>query len=413
MAQVNLTLNHEELVALLGGNREEAFKKLVEKILNEALLAESAEQLYADPYERNSDRTDYRNGTRERELTTKIGKIVLEVPRHRNSPFHTTLFELYQRSEIALLNTMAEMVIAGVSTRKVSRVIELICGKSYSKSTVSEVCKRLDPEIAKFRERHLDGQDYPFIMVDATYFKAREDHKIVSKALFVAVGYTSLGKREVLYFNVYDAETNDAWLDFFEHLKKNGLKEPLLLTSDAHKSIRYAASKVYPGTPWQRCQFHFMKNILDAAPNSQRAGLQLDLREMFNAETVAEARRKRDSIIDDYSDVAEKSMELLDNGFEDSMTIHMLPKEMRVHLRTSNTLERLNRELKRRSNVIQIFPNKASILRLMGSVLIEENDKLITKHMCFYYASFDKVTQETRVKLQALAVEQHKLLEAA
>lgn len=413
MAQVNLTLNHEELVALLGGNREEAFKKLVEKILNEALLAESAEQLDAGHYERTADRTDYRNGTRERALTTKIGKIVLEIPRHRAYPFHTTLFETYQRSEVALLNTMAEMVIAGVSTRKIGRVIELICGKSYSKSTVSEVCKRLDPEITKFRERRLDDQEYPFLMVDATYFKAREDHKIVSKALFVAVGYTPFGKKEVLYFNVYDAETNNAWIDFFDHLKKNGLKEPLLLTSDAHKSIRYAASQVYPGMPWQRCQFHFTKNILDAAPNSQRAGLQLDLREMFNAKTADEARRKRDSIIEEYSGVAEKAMEILDSGFEDSMTIYILPKEMHIHLRTSNTLERINRELKRRSTVIQIFPNKASIMRLMGSVLIDENDKLITKRMSFYSVSYDKITAETRVKLQTIAIEQQKLLEAA
>ena len=155
MAQVNITLNHEELVALLGGNREEAFKHLVEKILNEALLAESTAQLGAEKYERSDTRTDQRNGTRERELTTKIGTIVLEVPRHRLSPFHTTLFETYQRSETALLNTMAEMVIMGVSTRKVSNVIEMICGKEYSKSTVSEVCKRLDPEIKDFQNRDL------------------------------------------------------------------------------------------------------------------------------------------------------------------------------------------------------------------------------------------------------------------
>lgn len=413
MAQINLTLNHEELVALLGGNREEAFKKLVEKILNEALLAESADQLEAGHYERSSDRKDYRNGVREREFTTRIGKLTLEIPRHRNNPFHTTLFETYQRSEIALLNTMAEMVIAGVSTRKVSRVIELICNKSYSKTTVSEVCKRLDPEIRSFRNKRLDESEFPFLMVDATYFKVRENHKIISKALFTAVGYTPLGKREILYFNVYDSETNDAWLDFFEHLKANGLKEPLLLTSDAHKSIRYASSKVYPGTPWQRCQFHFTKNILDAVPNSHRIGLQQELRAMFNAETISEARKLKNAIIDDYSSISEKAMEILDLGFEDSMTIHMLPIEMRVHLRTSNTIERLNRELKRRSDVIQIFPNKSSVLRLMGSVLIEENDKLVIKHMCFYRASFSKVTQETRIKLQTLAVEQHKLLEAA
>lgn len=412
MAQVNITLNHEELIALLGGDREEAFKHLVEKILNEALLAESADQLGAEKYERSDNRTDQRNGTRERELTTKIGTIVLEVPRHRLSPFHTTLFETYQRSETALLNTMAEMVIMGVSTRKVSNVIEMICGKEYSKSTVSEVCKRLDPEIKNFQNRDLSACEFPFIMVDATYFKVRENHRVISKAVFIAVGYTQEGKKEVLYFNVYDNESNDTWLDFFEHLKANGLKDPMLLTSDAHKSIRYAAFKVYPKTPWQRCQFHFTKNILDAAPNSQRPGLEIELRQMFNSKSIAEARKKRDSILSDYSDVAPKAMELLDAGFEDSMTIYMLPERMQVHLRTSNTIERLNRELKRRSDVIQIFPNSASLLRLMGSVIIDQNDIMLMKRMCFGKVAYASITQETCIKLQTLALEQQKLLAA-
>ncbi len=412
MAQVNITLNHEELVALLGGDREEAFKHLVEKILNEALLAESTTQLGAEKYERSDNRTDQRNGTRERELTTKIGTIVLEVPRHRLSPFHTTLFETYQRSETALLNTMAEMVIMGVSTRKVSNVIEMICGKEYSKSTISEVCKRLDPEIKEFQNHDLSVHDYPFIMVDATYFKVRENHRVVSKALFIAVGLTTDGKKEVLYFNVYDGETNDTWLDFFSHLKANGLKDPLMLTSDAHKSIRYAAFKVFPNTPWQRCQFHFTKNILDAAPNSQRPGLEIELRQMFLAKTLTAARKKRDDILSDYSDVAPKAMELLDNGFEDAMTVYMLPENTWRHLRTSNTIERLNRELKRRSDVIQIFPNEASLLRLMGSVLIDQNDILLMKRTSFGRKAYESISNETRIKLKTLAFEQQKIMAA-
>ena len=412
MAQVHITLNHEELIALLGGDREEAFKHLVEKILNEALLAESADQLGAEKYERSDNRTDQRNGTRERELTTKIGTIVLEVPRHRLSPFHTTLFETYQRSETALLNTMAEMVIMGVSTRKVSNVIEMICGKEYSKSTISEVCKRLDPEIKEFQNHDLSVHDYPFIMVDATYFKVRENHRVVSKALFIAVGLTTDGKKEVLYFNVYDGETNDTWLDFFSHLKANGLKDPLMLTSDAHKSIRYAAFKVFPNTPWQRCQFHFTKNILDAAPNSQRPGLEIELRQMFLAKTLTAARKKRDDILSDYSDVAPKAMELLDNGFEDAMTVYMLPENTWRHLRTSNTIERLNRELKRRSDVIQIFPNEASLLRLMGSVLIDQNDILLMKRTSFGRKAYESISNETRIKLKTLAFEQQKIMAA-
>ena len=170
----------------------------------------------------------------------------------------------------------------------------------------------------------LSIHDYPFIMVDATYFKVRENHRVVSKALFIAVGLTTDGKKEVLYFNVYDGENNDTWLDFFSHLKANGLKDPLMLTSDAHKSIRYAAFKVFPSTPWQRCQFHFTKNILDAAPKSQRPGLEVELKQIFLARSLTEARKKRDDILSDYSDIAPKAMELLDNGFEDAKEVYRI-----------------------------------------------------------------------------------------
>lgn len=167
MAQVNLTLEQEELLELLAGNREEAFKHLVEKLLNQVLLAESSEQLQADPYERSDNRKDYRNGSRERTLTTRIGTIELEVPRHRSKPFQTMLFDNYKRSEAALINTMVEMVINGVSTRKVSRVIEQLCGTEISKSFVSEACKQLDPDIEAFRKQPLDDKEFPFLMVDA------------------------------------------------------------------------------------------------------------------------------------------------------------------------------------------------------------------------------------------------------
>lgn len=161
MAQLNITLSQEELLELLAGNREVAFRHLIEKILNQALVAESTEQLKEEKYQRDTERTNYRNGSRDRELTTKIGTLVLNVPRHRNTPFHTQLFEEYSRSEVALLEAMAEMVVMGVSTRKVSSVMELICGKAFSKSTISEVTKRLDPEIEKFRNRQLSDKSYP------------------------------------------------------------------------------------------------------------------------------------------------------------------------------------------------------------------------------------------------------------
>jgi len=414
MAQVNLTLNQEEILQILSSTSSStAMRALLQSALNQFLLAESTEQLGAAPYERNESRTDSRNGHRDRPLTTRIGTITLSVPRHRHEPFHTVLFENYQRSEAALIATMAEMVVTGVSTRKVSQVMETLCGKEFSKSSVSEACKQLDEEVEAFRNRQLELGKYPFLMLDATYFKDREDHRTRSKAFMIAVGITGEGEREVLGFNVYDDESNPTWLSFVQSLKARGLSGIMMYTSDAHPSIRYAMSKEYSDAVWQRCQFHFIRNILDAAPKSQRAGLESELHELFNCETAEEARKQRDEIINDYADVAEKATDILDNGFEDAMTVMMLPKEMQRPLRTSNILERLNGELKRRSNVIKVFPNPESIIRLMGSVTIDYNEMLAGKRKLFYRTSMGKISAQTKVELKILAHTQAQQVKAA
>lgn len=414
MAQVNITLSQEEILHLLSSNDSSlAFKELLQSSLNQFLSAESAAQLKADPYERTEERQDHRNGSRERPLTTRIGRIILNVPRHRNEPFHTMLFENYQRNEAALITTMAEMVVGGVSTRKVARIMEELCGKEFSKSTVSQACKQLDAEVEAFRKRPIEGGHYPFLMLDATYFKVREDHRIVSKAFMIAVGITATGEREVLGFDLYDDESNSTWRSFIHSLKDRGLSDVILYTSDAHLSIRHAMGIEYPETVWQRCQFHFTRNILDAAPKQYKIGIEQELREMFNCETAALARKRRDEILSDYNSVAGKAMEILDNGFEDALTIMVLPKEMRRHLRTSNQLERLNGELKRRSEVIRIFPNPASVIRLMGAVAIDYNQTMISKRRMFYTVSFGRISEQTRIKLASLAKEQVKQVLAA
>ena len=413
MAQVNLTLNQEEILQLLSGSSEDAFKELLTKTLNQFLLAESTVQLKAEPYERNEERQDQRNGMRERDLTTRIGTLTLNVPRHRNHPFHTMLFENYQRSEAALITTMAEMVIDGVSTRKVSRVMEELCGKEYSRSTVSEACKGLDEAVENFQNRPIEAGRYPFLMLDATYFKVREDHRTVSRAFMVAVGITAVGEREVIGFGLYEDESNATWTAFVQSLKKRGLSGVIMFISDAHPSIRYAMGKEFPTTVWQRCQFHFLRNILDAAPKAYKAGLESELREMFNCESLTEARKRREEILADYADVAEKAMDILDNGFEDAMTVMMLPKEMWRPLRTSNCVERLNAELKRRSDVVKVFPNRASVLRLMGSVAIDCHEAMVQKKHLFYGTTLGKITPETKARLVELAREQSARAQAA
>ena len=408
MAQVNITLNQEEILQLFKEDTREAFRRLITKGLNSILKAESQEQLKAEPYERTLERTDSRNGTRDRELKTSIGTITLRVPRHRNQPFKTMIFENYCRSDAALIAGMAEMVVNGVSTRKVSRIMETLCGTSYSKSAVSELCKELDKGVEEFRNRPLTGE-YPFLTVDAAYFSVRENNRTVKKPLMIAYGSNEQGYREVLGFQVFSSESAKTWEDFLHGLKKRGLTGLLMVTSDAHGGIIQAVGKVYPEVPWQRCQFHFSKNILDDTPKKYQAGLGSELQEMFNARTLEDARKKRNSIIADYKDVAEKAMECLDDGFESSMTVMALPRGIQRYYRTSNHIERLNRELKRRSKVIGVFPNETSLVRLMGSVLIELNENRQTGRKIYSEKSYKALLNDRlKNKLKLIAAEQQR-----
>ena len=409
MAQLNITLNQDEMLLLLNNDRDDAFRLLLQASLNSLLKAESEEQLHAAPYERSSDRTDSRNGTRERGLVTRIGKLELLVPRHRNQPFKTMIFDNYTRSEAALIACMIEMVINGVSTRKVAQVVETLCGTTYSKSTVSELCKELDAKVEEFRGRPLI-KEYPFLTIDATYFKVRENHRIISKAFMIAFGTDETGHREILGCAVYAVESKETWRSFLKSLKDRGLGGVLMITSDAHEGLRDALAKEFPKVPWQRCQFHFSKNIADKTPKKYQAGLRTELQEMFNCQTIEEARKKRDSIIKDYQDVAETAMSCLDEGFESAMTVMTLPPYLRQYFRTSNHIERLNKELKRRSKVIGVFPNEASLLRLMGAVLMELNDAVQVRRAVFSPASYNALLQsDVPAKLIIIATEQHQL----
>ena len=376
MAQLNITLNQDEILLILQNNPGEGMRQILEKAINSILKVESANQLNAEPYERNEDRTDSRNGTRARNLNTRIGRLTLNVPRHRNVPFKTVIFENYSRSEAALVSTMAEMVVNGVSTRKVSKVIETLCGTSFSKSSVSEVCKDLDEAVQAFQNRPLTG-NYPFLTVDATYFKVREKGRIISKAFMTAYAINEGGLREVIGFGTYPKESQETW------------------------------------RPWQRCQFHFSKNITEKAPLKYQAGIRAELQEMFQCETIEKAREVRDAIIADYSDVAEAAMNCLDEGFDSAMTVMVFSKFLRRMLRTSNHIERLNREMKRRSKVIGIFPNEESIIRLMGSVLLERNDTAQNSKAIFSRKSYDELLRsDVPVKLVLIAEEQTQLLAA-
>ncbi len=411
MAQLHITLDQNEIMQLLLEDTGEAFKKLLEKSLNCFLKAESTEELRAQPYERTEERCDMRNGVRERNLTTRIGTLKLEVPRHRDVPFKTLIFENYERCEAALVTTMAEMVVSGVSTAKVGRVMETICNKNFSKQTVSEACKELDKPVEEFRNRSINTE-YPFLIVDATYLKVRENHRIVSKAFFVAMALTPNGRKEILGFDLADSETKESWKHFFVSLKNRGLHGVQMVTSDAHEGLVGAMQEVFPDVPWQRCQAHLVRNILDATPKHLRVGLKSELTEMFNCETIVGARARKEEIFNDYKEYAPKAMECLEMGFDDAMTVMELPVPMRRCTRTSNYLERLNREIKRRANVIGIFPNTQSAMRLVGSHLIHEHEYWMTKRELYYNNAYEALI-ERRPQLIKIAQLQQQLIQAA
>lgn len=375
MTQINITLETELLHELFTKDgKNDAFSKLLETILNQVLMEQSKEQLGAAPYERTEDRTAYRNGFRERELTTRIGTITLRIPRHRNGEFSTTMFERYQRSEQALVLAMIEMVINGVSTRKIEAVTQELCGSSFSKSTVSKLCQSLDPIVEAFRNRKL-SKSYPFVIADAIYLKIREEGRVRSSALMIAIGVNEEGYREVLGFEIADSESEIGWGNFFAKLKERGLEEVDLITSDNHKGLVQAIRKHFQGAVWQRCQTHFSRNVLDKAPKKYQPELRDSLNRIYNAKDEKDARELLAKTIQEFEGVAPKASRILEEGFDDVIAVMYLPEKYRRKLRTSNGLERLNEEIRRRDRVIRIYPNEASAIRLIGAILMEVDER--------------------------------------
>lgn len=403
MAQFNITLTEELLHGLFSSNgRDQAVAKLLEEIFNQVLIAQSKEQIGADPYERTDERTAYRNGFRDRQLTTRVGHLHLRVPRHRNGDFSTELFERYQRSEQALVLAMMEMVVNGVSTRKVENITEELCGKKFSKSTVSALCEKLDPVVKAFQTRPLENH-YPFLVVDALYLKVRVEHRVQSRGLLVAIGVNEEGNREIIGFQLTTTESENSWSDFFESLKERGLRNVHLVTSDNHKGLVNAIQKHFQGATWQRCQTHFSRNMLDQTPKSLQPSLKEDLRQLYEAIDIESAMKARNDILAKYETTAPKAATLLDEAFADITGVLILPLKYRKRLRTTNGVERLNQEIRRRERVIRIFPNEASVIRLMGALLMEQSEKWQTGRKYFEMELYYQTMQQHHSKKDKVA----------
>ena len=395
MTQLNITLNEETLKELMLGNRDEALRKLLEAVFNAILKAEASEQVGADLYERTDERQTYRNGYRERQFKTRVGSLELLIPKLRNGTFSTTLFANYERSERALVLALMEMVLQGVSTRKVSNITETLCGTSFSKSTVSKLCEELDKEVEQFRRRPLT-KAYPFLIVDAIYVKARDAGRVKSKGLLVAIGVNEDGNREVLGFKAGDGESYEIWFSFFSELKEQGLHGVDLVVSDQHKGLVKAILEQFEGASWQRCQTHFSRNVLDKVPKKTQREVKVWLKDLYNSPNLAEARIRKDALVDYLEKYAPKAVEILDAGFDDITAVFQLPEVCRRRLRTSNSIERVNQELRRRERVIRIFPNEASIERLLGSLLIEMHENWISGRRYIDTAAFRNNLEQLR-----------------
>lgn len=373
MAQLNITLDSDTVKGLFLGHAPDALVPLLETILNQVLEALATETIGAQKYERTEERKAYRNGSRERSLKTRIGTITLDVPRLRSGEFSHELFERYQRAEQALVLTMMEMVLQGVSTRKVTKITEELCGTSFSKSTVSQLCKGLDETVQAFRNRPLEKR-YPFVMVDAMYVKVRELGRVRSKALLIAMGVNEEGYREVLGFTLWDSETHLGWKTFFEDLKKRGIGQVDYVISDAHTGLVKALQEVFVEAAWQCCQVHFMRNIMEVCPSKVKPQLLEDLRDLWSSKDPELARERFQEILVTYEALAPKSMEVLEAGFDDAIAVLHLPTKYRRRLRSTNSLERLNQEIRRRERVIRIFPSGESAIRLMGALLAQQSE---------------------------------------
>lgn len=412
MAQTNATLDQDEIPRLLADSSGDAFRQVLAAALNAVMRAESDEQLGAGRYERGESRTDSRNGTRARRLTTRVGTIELEVPRHRNAPFETMVLESYRRSEAALVTTMAEMVVGGVSTAKVGRVMREICGREFSKQSASAACATLDSAVGGFGTRPLEPGAYPFAMLDATYLKVRGGHRVRARAMLVAIGLDRSGRKEVLGLGLADAETRSSWSAFMRSLGDRGLRGMAVVAPDAHEGLVAALHDVWPDAAWQRCQAHFSRNVSDAAPKRLRAGLRSEMTEMLNCRTLAEAEARRDRILADYAEEAPQACERLDAGFDDATAAMRLPEQMRRCARTSNYLERLNKEIERRSNVVGVFPSDGSAVRLVGALLMEENDRWAAMSKAYYSTGVAEL-EGRMAELAGIAREQARLMSAA
>lgn len=358
---------------------EDFLKPVVQSVVQEIMEAEMDEALGAGKSQRTETRRGYRSGYYSRDLITRVGKLELRVPQDRHGHFSTEVFERYQRSEKALVSTLAEMYIQGVSTRKVKAVTEELCGHAFSASTVSRINKKLDKELAVFSERPLE-QAYPYLILDARYEKVRIDGVIRRQAVLVGLGINWEGRREVLGVSLANRESRNSWKDFLISLKNRGLRGVELAITDDHEGLKKALMEVLPQAAWQRCYVHFLRNALDYLPRRGDDDCLTELRWLYDRRSLEEAQQDLGAWINKWQQRYPKLTSWVEDNIEQTLTYYRWPLKHHKHLRSTNMLERINQEIKRRTFVIRIFPNEASCLRLVRALTVEIHEDWIEQH---------------------------------
>ena len=311
-------------------------------------------------------------------MTTRVGELTLRVPRDRDGEFSTELFERFQRNERALVVTLMEIVTNGVSTRRVKNITDELCGRQFSKSTVSRLAQNIDELVDKWCNRPLDRHRYPVVLIDAMQIKVRRNGAVRPTSALIAVGINEEGMREILGVQIANSESEQSWQDYFDWLKDRGLTGVEVVVSDAHSGLVSALHRCFQGARWQRCQVHLKRNLKDKVPASCWEEFNEALDEVFKADDRAEARRAFNDLAAQFEDRAGRAVQLLEGTLEDAICMLAFPGKYRRHLRTTNMIERLIREVRRREKVISIFPNDQSAWRLIGAYLMEQHEEWST-----------------------------------
>ena len=375
MTQLGQDTAIETVFEIINENGLDGLAEAVSILINEAMKIERSAALNAHPWERTDSRKGYANGFKDKTVASRLGNLLLKVPQVRGDvDFQPSAIDKGLRSERALKIAMAEMYIQGVSTRKVSAILEKMCGLEVSSTQVSNASKQLDEEFERWRSRPLGKIEY--IQLDARYEKVRQDGVVLSCAVLIATGVMEDGRRSVLGTSVSLSEAEVHWRQFLLNLQKRGLHGMKMITSDDHTGLKSALKSVFPNIPWQRCQVHLQRNAVPYIPRvSMRKAVASDIRSIFNAPNRDEADRLLDLTVEKYKEKASKLSSWMETNIPEGLTVFALPESHRKKIRSTNMVERLNREIKRRTRVASLFPNENSLLRLVSSILIEVSEE--------------------------------------